>query len=106
MAHEALTTFVQNNYTANGVSVASRGAYNVTLEIPADFVGLTDLLVSLHDLFGGTCDINTVTNTTLLTVWLPDERLNPSKILTNRVVGAMCIMCAILVAISFYFAYY
>lgn len=106
MAHEAVTAFVQTNYTANGVSVASRGSHNVTLELPADFVGLTDLLASLHELFGGTCDISTITNTTLLTVWLPDERLKPPKVTTNRVVGALCIICAVFAATSFYFAYH
>lgn len=102
MAHDAVTTFVQTNYTANGVSVSSRGTHNVTLELPADFVGLTELLVALRDLFGGTCDISTVTSTTLLTVWLPDERIKPSGVLAGKV--AVVCMAVAFVGACVYFS--
>lgn len=77
MTVEAIAEFIRSEWASHGVEVQATGTRSLTLMLPPQLLGMTELCVELFDRFEAATDFKHTLQGSTITVWAPLERKRP-----------------------------
>jgi hypothetical protein len=77
-ATDAVANYVRTEWASHGVEVQATGVRSLTLVLPPELLGMTELCFELWNSFGATTDFKHTDGGATITVWIPTTQVQPN----------------------------